>query len=241
VNAEIARRLLDLNCQFYQTFALQFSATRQRIQPGIRRILGTLSPEGDILDLGCGNGELARELARRRWAGRYVGMDFSPGLLDVAQDAILPDNFHFIQTDISSPEWDFEIRESRFEIVLAFALLHHIPGEALRRRLLGQVRGLLALEGQFIHSEWQFLNSSRLATRIQPWDSIGLTKADVDPGDYLMDWRHGGLGLRYVHHFSENELASLAVETGFTVAKTLYSDGERGRLGLYQVWKLRSP
>jgi hypothetical protein len=32
---------------------------------------------------------------------------------------------------------------------------------------------------------------------------VGLSANDVDPGDYLLDWRSGGEGLRYIHHFSE--------------------------------------
>ena len=69
-----------------------------------------------------------------------------------------------------------------------------------------------------------------------PWQAAGLQEADVDPGDYLLDWRHGGTGLRYVHHFSETELLEMADLSGFKVAETFYSDGENQRLGLYQVW-----
>ena len=106
----------------------------------------------------------------------------------------------------------------------------------LRLQVLRKVRSLLAPEGRFIHSEWQFLNSPRLKNRIQPWEAIGLSESDVDPGDYLLDWRHGGQGLRYVHHFSEDELEQLAESVGFKVIQSFLSDGENNRLGLYQVW-----
>jgi hypothetical protein len=43
--------------------------------------------------------------------------------------------------------------------------------------------------------------------------------------------------LRYVHHFSEDELAALAHQTGFTVRQTYYADGQTGDLGLYMVWE----
>jgi tRNA (uracil-5-)-methyltransferase TRM9 len=39
----VIQRLLSLNQQFYQTFAGAFSATRQRIQPGMRRLLPGLA------------------------------------------------------------------------------------------------------------------------------------------------------------------------------------------------------
>jgi hypothetical protein len=60
---------------------------------------------------------------------------------------------------------------------------------------------------------------------------------EVDPNDYLLDWRSGGEGLRYVHHFDEKELEELAAASNFQVSDTFYSDGEGGKLGLYQVWK----
>jgi hypothetical protein len=121
--------------------------------------------------------------------------------------------------------------------VFAFAVLHHLPGEALRRRVLGKMRSLLAPQGCFMHSEWQFLNSPRLQRRILPWETVGLSPEDVDPGDVLLDWKQGGYGLRYVHHFSESELARLAGEAAFSIRETFYSDGKEGNLGLYQVWE----
>ena len=126
-----------------------------------------------------------------------------------------------------------------FDRILTFAALHHLPGRQLHLRVLNAVRELLSTGGQFIHSNWQFLNSKRLRNRIHPWEEIGLQESDVEPDDYLLDWRRGGFGLRYVHHFSEEKLHLLAVETGFRVAETFYSDGETGDLGLYQVWEIR--
>jgi hypothetical protein len=49
--------------------------------------------------------------------------------------------------------------------------------------------------------------------------------------------RLGGRGLRYVHLFDEAELGCLAAEAGLVIADTYLSDGEGGRLGLYQVWR----
>jgi hypothetical protein len=91
--------------------------------------------------------------------------------------------------------------------------------------------------GRLYLSHWQFLSSPRLRARVLPWESAGISESDVDPGDYLLDWRQGGYALRYVHHFSEEELAVLAEETGFQARETFLSDGEGGVLGLYQVWE----
>jgi (p)ppGpp synthase/HD superfamily hydrolase len=103
--------------------------------------------------------------------------------------------------------------------------------------MLAKTRNLLKPDGRFALSNWQFLNSERLRERIQPWERIRLSAAEVDEGDHLLDWRSGGEGLRYAHHFNEDELAELAQESGFQVLETFYSDGENGRLGMYQIWE----
>ncbi len=238
MNPETVQKIIDINGQFYQTFAVQFSATRQRLQPGVLRLLPTLLKAQSILDLGCGNGELARQLGDDRYAGRYVGVDFSPGLLDIIQK-FPPTGLQasFYQADLSEVSWVSAVQGQTFDAILAFAVLHHLPGEALRRQILRQVHSLLSPEGIFLFSNWQFLSSERLRQRIQPWEKAGLAEAEVDTGDYLLDWRSGGKGLRYVHHFHLAELTELAKETSFTILETFYSDGENERLSLYQVWK----
>jgi len=238
VDDATVRHLLDLNRQFYQTFALQFSATRQRLQAGVLRVIQTIPPEGQVLDLGCGNGEVARELAKRDFPGRYHGIDQSAEFLDEARHKLAGErNFSFEFADLTSTSWHSSLPAMSFEVIMAFALLHHIPGSALRRQLLTTARSLLSPAGRFIHSEWQFLSSPRLQARLQPWEKAGLTTNQVDPGDYLIDWRAGSQGLRYVHLFTEEELAALAQECGFKILETFLSDGEGGKLGLYQIWK----
>ena len=245
---KIAAKLLQLNAEFYQTFAVQFSDTRQRLQPGVLRILDRISSEARILDLGCGNGELARTLlAQGGFRGQYLGLDFSRELLDVAREGLAEHpGFTFIQGNLADKDWESQVasykspadsQSAEFGIVLSFAALHHLPGHKAHLQILRAVRGLLPPGGQFIHSNWQFLNSARLRQRVHPWPEIGLSEAEVDPGDYLLDWRRGGFGLRYVHHFSENELHTLADETGFRIIESFFSDGESGNLGLYQVWE----
>lgn len=236
MNDDVAIRLIDLNRQFYQTFAVQFAMTRGRLQPGVRHVLAALPLDADVLDVGCGNGELARELARRGYTGTYLGMDFSEGLLSVARRG-LPDNFSFLQVDLSALDWDRPLQGWKAAFVFAFAVFHHLPSHLLRSRLLADLRTHLLKGGRLVHSEWQFLNSPRLKTRIQLWESIGLAVDQVDEGDYLLDWRAGGSGLRYVHHFSEVELADLAQACGFRVLETFYSDGQGGKLGVYQMWE----
>jgi tRNA (uracil-5-)-methyltransferase TRM9 len=259
MDAEVARQLIALNKEFYQNLAVPFSATRARLQPGVKRILSNAPLDANILDLGCGNGGVARELGRGGQKGRYVGVDFSEELLEEARKNVQRPtsnvgksaglNVKFVQADLTSNDWSSHILDGQFDFIFAFAVLHHLPSREIRLGFLKQVLGLLASPtaggsetrpyspGRFVHANWQFLNSPKLRARIQPWEGIGLSDNQVDKGDYLLDWRSGGQGLRYVHHFDAHELAELAAETGFQVADSFVSDGKSGDLALYQTWE----
>ena len=241
MHPETVKRLLELNRQFYQTFASQFSATRKRLQPGVRRFLSGIPLNADVLDIGCGNGELWQALINMGFEGNYIGLDFSAELLEIARTRIRSDHSsqaNFLQADICSPGWELGLPQNSYRLILAFAVLHHVPSMSLRVDILRLIRRLIAVDGTFIHSNWQFLNSPRLSNRIVPWEVIDLNEQELEPGDYLIDWRHGGYGLRYVHHFDETELAQHAEESGFRSIMSYLSDGEGGKLGLYQVWSV---
>ena len=205
----------------------------------MRRILEVLKEDESILDLGCGNGEFARELAKRGHRGLYMGVDFSPTRLQEADSTPGGFSAKFLQVELTQlPAFSDQLSAAgNWSVITAFAILHHIPSYDLRLSILRTVRRLLKDKGRFIHSNWQFLNSEKLKARIQPWETAAVSESDVEPGDHLLDWRSGETGLRYVHHFNEEELSKLAKASGFQISDIFYSDGDGGRLGLYQVWE----
>ncbi len=249
MQAQTIQQLLTINQEFYQTFASSFSQTRQRIQHGILLILTDLQKNGNWLDLGCGNGALALEWDRQRRQGSYFGLDFSAGLLECARKTVTtlrmsPDlQIDFAQADLTDEKWLLKVPDIKWDGILAFAVLHHIPGNLLRAKLLKQIHELLSENGKFIFSVWQFQNSPKLMERRIDWGQVGLLRTDVEEGDTLLDWRADAknsqsvVGLRYIHLFTKEELADLASLTGFQVIDEFGSDGFNGKLGYYQVWK----
>lgn len=242
------RRLLHLNQEFYQIFGAAFAATRRRIQPGVRRVIQGLPVGGRLLDIGCGSGALALELDRLWITGSYLGLDFSAELLNEARMALRAAkpggvDIRFAKADLTDAEWMDITAGFPVDVILAFAVLHHLPDAEVRSRVLRQVNELLPEGGVFIHSEWQFQHSEKLMARRVPWKTIGIDEAQLDPGDTLLDWRSTlpgqpeQAGLRYVHLFSREELAELASQAGFAVESEFESDGEGGQLGLYQAWR----
>ncbi len=173
-------------------------------------------------------------------------------------------NIDFAQIDLADPTWPEVLLHSgawsqeeeqvvaggpawvtspQLDGILTFAVLHHLPGVELRQRVLRQARSLLSPGGLFIHSVWQFQHSPRLMERRLPWEKVGLNADELDAGDTLLDWRHAlpgqqdQVGFRYVHLFSRPELAVLANDAGFEIISEFESDGQGGRLGLYQTWQ----
>jgi SAM-dependent methyltransferase len=236
VESTIARRLVDLNRAFYQSFADSFAETRARVQSGARRLLARIGSEASVADFGCGNGNAAGFLAERGFRGAYLGLDLSDALLDIARARALPFPARFQTADLLVPDWNQPLAVHSFDIILLFAVVHHLPGRDARAGFLRVCRKLLLPGGSLFLSTWQFQRSEKMRARIVPWKDAGFAEAELDAGDYLLDWRREGRGLRYVHVVDEAERRALADESGFTETEAFASDGEGGRLADYAVW-----
>jgi tRNA (uracil-5-)-methyltransferase TRM9 len=239
---DVAAQLHRINLEFYQTFGSSFADTRGRLQPGVVHLLESLPQEASVLDLGCGHGQIARWRLERGDQGIYCGIDSSQSLLALTDDLVSNKNIEFTYIDLTQPGWAEKITKMElypqggFDWIFAFAVMHHLPGEAAHQHFVSQSAELLSTEGRMAVSNWNFLASPRLRERILPWETVGLKTDDVEDGDYLLDWRRDGRGTRYVHHFSQSEVADLATKSGLKVVDMYASDGETGDLGLYQVW-----
>ncbi len=230
-------QLLRLNRQFYGRFALPFSASRLQPQPGFARLFSFLPvPCHSVLDVGCGNGRFAHFLQSHQSVERYVGVDFSSELLEITRSRV---SGSFYERDLSQPDCLQGL--GVFEVAVCLAVLQHIPGRHRRVQLLRQIKEQLTENGRLVLSNWQFLAHPRQKRKVVDWSAIGLTAAQVEPGDYLLSWERGGSGLRYVCLLDEGETAELAADAGFSVLSHFFSDGKEGTLNLYTVLSVDTP
>ncbi len=217
-----------LNQDFYNSFAAEFSQSREAINPGIVRSLAMLE-QSAVLDVGCGDGRARRVLP----AGcRYVGIDFStkligraaltPGPSPTGRGESAPRRPRFILADLSAP---LPLAPHSFPAVICYAVLHHLP-ELNRLPLLQSLARVLRPGGRMAFSVWQILHNERMRRKIAQ---------DLGNNDFLLTWKRGGRSLRYVHHFDEGELRELAEAAGLRVIEMFRSDGHAGDLGLYVV------
>jgi 2-polyprenyl-3-methyl-5-hydroxy-6-metoxy-1,4-benzoquinol methylase len=238
VDRETIEKLLALNRAFYAAFAEPFADSRSLSDPALTSILPYIPHRARVLDVGCGNGRLAILLDRERPGTTYVGVDVVPELVEVARtqaDQLSSISAEFHVLDISQPGWGDLFSGVPFDCVVCLAVFHHIPSFGLRAHVLREVTGLLAPRGRVVLSTWQFLGNDRLRRKIVDWAEAGIPAGALEPGDYLLDWKRGGRGLRYCHQVGEVELTQLAAESGLSVRSFFRAGGREGNLSLFAV------
>ncbi|WP_373533759.1 class I SAM-dependent methyltransferase [Microcoleus sp.] len=77
------------------------------------------SSKGTALDIGCGSGILAGELAK--YYDRVVAVDFSPKMLDIARQKRSSPNIEYIQMDASHLKVD-----RQFDLIVSDSTFHHL-------------------------------------------------------------------------------------------------------------------
>jgi SAM-dependent methyltransferase len=109
-----------------------------------RHTLRHLRPRGRewILDAGCGTGAHLREIAKA--GGRPMGIDFSGGMLRVAQRAA--PNALLAQADLNC---DLPVRQERFDAVLCSLVSEHLRN---LRALFAEVHRVLRGGGRLVFS-----------------------------------------------------------------------------------------
>ncbi len=250
MSAATERQLGAINHRFYERFAAEFSATRERPWPGWERIAEHTTPPIEVLDVGCGNGRFGTFLASR-WAGpfRYAGIDGCAQLLRAAEQRLA--------SVAGGPELrDFDVLEQdpatafgaqRFGLVALFGVLHHVPGESRRRRLLGRLGRLLAPGGILAVSIWRLDRSPRFERRVVSWEDYnrrrarcGLVPVDLgtlEAGDALLSWGGDDRHPRYCHFPGAAEIEGWIDGMEPRLIDRFEADGPSGQDNLYLVWR----
>jgi SAM-dependent methyltransferase len=238
----IIQKLAALNAEFYEAHGENFADTRPRLPSGVQRVLAQIPAGSRVLEIGCGDGKVGRRLAARGCA--YVGVDVSNAMIARAKE--FTENWRtgefsnsqilFFQADVLTPSWSKIIEGQPFDWILAFAVLHHLPGAETRARVVRECAARLAEGGRLVFSNWQFTRSERLRARVRSWEELGLNAEQVEANDYVLSWeRKGRRGLRYVHLLDEAEARQLAAQANLRVLEVFSADGVSGNLAEYGV------
>jgi len=191
----------------YDRIAADFARTRAEPWPEVESFLeGRTGGRG--IDVGCGNGRHTEPLAGV--VDRAVGVDASRGLLAEAVSRAGRHGYgaDFLRGDASR----LPCRDSRFDVGLYVATIHHLSGRRRRVESLNELSRVLVPDGEALVSAWSTVHD----------------RFDREEGfDTTVDWTlPGGETVpRFYHIYDPPEFRRELADSGLRVASLELSSG----------------
>ncbi|MGB0958988.1 MAG: class I SAM-dependent DNA methyltransferase [Halocynthiibacter sp.] len=190
----------DKAAEKYAKSAISDMAGYEETRDQIRDLL---QPHHRVLEIGCGTGSTALELADR--VDQYVATDISPKMIDIAKSKEKTDALAHLSFE--TRDADQEISGS-FDVILALNVLHLLPNleEVIAGIFAALPAGgmLISKTGLLKDGAWYF------PALIAVMKAVGMAP--------------------YVRHLNENDLTAVFTDAGFEVVSTLIQDGSVPRM-----------
>jgi predicted TPR repeat methyltransferase len=161
------------------------------------RIKAILQPHHRVVELGCGTGSTAIELAGG--VARYIGTDISPGMIQIAQDK-LPANLPHLSFAIHAAS---DLPADTNDVILALNLLHLVDN---LEEVLAKVYAALPPGGLFIAKTALMKDGAWILSLVIPVMQM-FGKAP------------------FVRNLRRTDLTKLLKDAGFEVTETLIQKG----------------
>jgi SAM-dependent methyltransferase len=249
MKTETVEKLIQLNNDFYTNNSESFSATRQGAWNGwsvTSNLLQLPNKPITVLDIACGN---------MRYYD-FLKQNYSADFEYLGVDACLPltkPSLQFLELNIIK---DYNQLPKNFsDLSVCFGFFHHIPTINLRAKILQAIVDSCKTNGYIVISFWQFMKDERIANKVIPAlrpiisssntlehttnleqvTDLGRT-ADLEQGDYILDWQNNPKSLRYCHNFTDEEVDQLvACLNRVKIVDRFYADGKSNNLNCYVV------
>ena len=180
-----------------------------------------------MLDVGCGNARFGKFLEENGLKIEYMGMDNNQYLLDKVGKK-LP-QAELINQDILKT-WKVK---DRFDLIVFFGVLHHVPGFENRIRILKTAKNHLKRGGLLIFTLWQFKNIERLKKKIVKNHKF----KNLEENDYILKWEKGRKANRYCHFVDKEELKKMLSELKMELIDEFEADAKEGSGNKYIILK----
>jgi SAM-dependent methyltransferase len=163
-----------------------------------------------LLDLGCGAGEIARQLAARGFD--CVGLDLNA--VAIARSTQQLPAARFYQRDIAAAD-GLRLGEPAFDAVLCQLVLSVVGDAADRTQVLRNAGEVLRPGGEL------FASFSGLSDDLNPAYAELYARDAASTGEYGSYWSRDAAGqvLYRTHHFSREQIEALAASAGFATVE----------------------
>lgn len=211
MKSEVAEQILKENKESYDKMAGEFSASRGKFWEELAFLAEHASAEMRALDIGCGNGRFYPLLHARD--ATYTGLDNSKGLLDEARRRH-PEGIFALGDATALP-----FPDESFDIAYSFAVIHHIPSSALRKKFAAEAARVLTPGGMLIVTAWDLWSPRHFLKFLQSGIKSIFELSPLDIGDAWLTFGKEKQK-RYLHAFTVRELEGLLTQNDFTIVGT---------------------
>lgn len=137
----------------FDRLASEYDELKLRVIPGYRQVQDLVLRYAReistkrVLELGCGTAEWASALLRSHPTARYVGVEFSPKMRDLASRRL---ETHSTRVELLDHDLNASLPGGPFELVVSFFAIHHVEN---KQRLVNEVFASLAPGGLFLYAD----------------------------------------------------------------------------------------
>lgn len=223
------QQILNLNRNFYESYADQFSKTRQSPWQGWVQIIPILKTfkRPSLLDVGCGNGRFYAFLQKEINSDiDYTGIDNSASLIKYAQNKY--PNTKFELTNFLKMS---DTVTNKYNAIVCFGIMHHIPSKELRKKFLEDIAKKLNDNAILVLTLWTE----------KPHESKTLVaqSLSMEKNDYVTIWDKDATKTRYVHIFDDQEIGEIKTscqQLNLKLLKSYNADGPKRNSNLYLIY-----
>jgi tRNA (uracil-5-)-methyltransferase TRM9 len=225
MDLDFAKSILEKTKENYNLIAKEFSATRREIWEELKFLFKDLKEGEKVLDLGCGNGRWYKVFKEKKVD--YFGLDNSEKLIEIAKENF-PDAKFFVGDALNLP-----FQDDFFDKVYSIALLHHIPSEDFRIKVLKEAKRVLKPGGILILTCWRIHRLREILALLKYTLLKIIGRSKLDFKDFFVPW--GKKMLRYYHFFTQRELENLVKKVGFEILESGVVKNKRGNRQNYYI------
>jgi SAM-dependent methyltransferase len=225
---QTVNKILELTKSGYQTIAQDFSNTRNFLWEDLQLFKDFIKDNVKMLDLGCGNGRLIQLLESKKVD--YLGVDYNEDFIRIAK-AKYP-QYKFEVGDVQN----LAIPVESFDAVTLIAVLNHLPGDELKKRVLANAASYLKPGGCLLMTNWDLWNWSGKKSIRAFWqdqllltnagfaEKYGVEKSELGYRDVITLWQTGDgqkIAQLYYYAFTRRELDKLIESVGLKIVKSI--------------------